>query len=100
MTRLEVRVEQWFPNYKKEYALAKENSLWIVKDSWINHKPGKLAKTIRFNIEDFVENEYDDDGNYIGKKKNGFMLWVFFRGNFRVFYREYLENWDLKRDEV
>ena len=74
VTRLEVRVEQWFPNYEKGYAQAKENSSWIVKILEYNHKPGKLAKTIRFNIEDFVENEYDEDGNYIGKKKNGFML--------------------------
>ena len=37
-------------------------------------KSGKLAKNIKFNIEDYTENEYDDDGHFIGKKKNGYML--------------------------
>ncbi|MEZ3589960.1 MAG: SIMPL domain-containing protein [Muribaculaceae bacterium] len=74
VTRLEVTIEQWFADYGKAFDQAKENSSWMVKILEYNHKPGKLAKTVKFNIEDYTENEYDDDCNYIGKKKNGFML--------------------------
>lgn len=74
VTRVEVTVEQWFENHSAAYEQAKENSSWMVKILEYNKKPGKLAKTTRFDIEDYTENEYDDDGNYIGKKKNGFML--------------------------
>ena len=74
VTRLEVTIEQWFADYGKAFAQAKENSAWMVKILEYNKKPGKLAKTVRFNIEDYTENEYDDDDHYIGKKKNGFML--------------------------
>lgn len=74
VTRLEVTVEQWFPNYAKAYAQAKENSAWMVKILEFNKKPGSLAKNLKFNIEDFTENEYDENGHYIDQKKNGFML--------------------------
>lgn len=74
VTRLEVTVQQWFANYAKAFARAKENSSWMVKILEYNKKPGKLAKTVCFNIEDYTQNEYDDDDNYIGKKKNGFTL--------------------------
>lgn len=74
VTRLEVTIEQWFENYPKAYGQAKENSTWMVKILEYNKKPGKLAKTIKFNIEDYTENEYDDDGHFIGKTKSGFML--------------------------
>ena len=74
VTRLQVIIDRWFVDYKKAYEQAKENSSWMVKILEFNKKPGKLAKTIRFNIEDHLENDYDDDGHYIGKIKNGFML--------------------------
>lgn len=74
VTRLQVIVEQWFVDYKKAYEQAKENASWMVKILEYNQKSGKLAKTIRFNIEDHTENEYDKNDNYIGKIKNGFML--------------------------
>lgn len=74
VTRLEVRIEQWFSDYTKAFEQAKENSSWMVKILEYNNKPGSLAKTIRFNIEDFTENEYDDNDHYIGKVKNGFIL--------------------------
>lgn len=74
VTRLEVAIEQWFENYPKAYGQAKENSSWMVKILEYNKKPGTLAKNIRFNIEDFTENEFDDKGHFIGKKKDGYML--------------------------
>ena len=74
VTRLEVIIEQWFSDYGKAFAQAKENSSWMVKILEYNKKPGSLAKTVKFNIEDFTENEYDDDDHYIRKKKNGFVL--------------------------
>ena len=74
VTRLEIIIEQWFSDYGKAFAQAKENSSWMVKILEYNKKPGSLAKTVKFNIEDFTENEYDDHDHYIGKKKNGFML--------------------------
>lgn len=74
VTHLEVTIEQWFADYGKAFAQAKENSAWMVKILEYNKKPGNLAKTVRFNIEDYTENEYDDDDHYIGKKENGFML--------------------------
>lgn len=74
VTRLEVIIERWFVDYKQAYEQAKENSSWMVKILEYNKKSGKLAKTIRFNIEDHTENEYDEDGHYVGKIKNGFML--------------------------
>lgn len=74
VTRLEVRIERVFTDYPKAYAQAKENSAWMVKILEYNKKPGKLAKTIKFDISDHLENEYDGDGDYVGKKKNGFDL--------------------------
>lgn len=74
VTRVEVAIQQWFANHGEAYAQAKENTTWMVKILEYNKKPGNLAKTVRFDIEDYTENEYDEDDNYIGKKKNGFML--------------------------
>lgn len=53
----------------------------IGKLSNINKKPGKLAKPIRFNIEDHLENDYDDDGHYIGKIKRNHPRRPFFLRN-------------------
>lgn len=74
VTRLEVTISQWFSDYGKAFAQAKENLSCMVKILEYNNKPEKLAKTVKFNIEDYTENEYDDDDHYIGKKKNGIML--------------------------
>lgn len=74
VTRLQVTIEQWFESYDQAYAKAKENSSWMVKILEYNKKAGNLAKTINLNIEDHLENEYDDNGKYIGQIKNGFML--------------------------
>ncbi len=74
VTRLKVIVQQWFESYQKAYASAQENTTWMVKILEYNKKPGSLSKTIRFDIEDHIENEFDDDGNFIGKKKNGYLL--------------------------
>lgn len=74
VTRVEVSIQQWFESHSATYAQAKENSSWMVKILEYNKKPGDLAKTVRFDIEDYTENEYDEDDNYIGKKKNGYML--------------------------
>lgn len=74
VTRVEVSIQQWFENHSAAYAQAKENSSWMVKILEYNKKPGSLAKTVRFEIEDHTESEYDSKGKYIGQKKNGFML--------------------------
>ncbi|MDE6651664.1 MAG: SIMPL domain-containing protein [Paramuribaculum sp.] len=74
VTRLEVTIEQWFSDYGKAFAQAKENSSWMVKILEYNKKPGKLAKTVKFNIEDYTENEFTDSGKFIGKRKKGYML--------------------------
>lgn len=74
VTRLEVTIGQWFESYTKAYAQAKDNSAWMVKILEHNHKPGTLAKNIKFNIEDHLINDYDDHGKYIGQIKDGFML--------------------------
>lgn len=76
VTRLEVTIEQWFENYPKAYEQAKENSAWMVKILECNKKSGKLAKNIKFNIEDYTENEYDDDGHFIGKKIKRLHAWA------------------------
>lgn len=74
VTRVEITIQQWFENHSAAYAQAKENSSWMVKILEYNKKLGNLAKTVRFDIDEHTENEYDEDDNYIGKKKNGFML--------------------------
>lgn len=74
VTRLETTVSGWFKTYEEAYAQAKENSSWFAKILEYNHKSGKLAKTIRFDISDHEESEYDDDDNYIGHVKNGYDL--------------------------
>ena len=74
VTRLKINVNQWFENYEKAYAQGKENSSWMVKILEYNKKPGDLAKTISFNIEDHTFNEYDDNNHYIGQVKDGVML--------------------------
>lgn len=74
VTRLETTVSGWFKTYEEAYKQAKENSSWFVKILEYNNKSGKLAKTIRFDIFDHEENEYDDDGHYTDKIKNGYDL--------------------------
>lgn len=74
VTRLEIAIAQWFEDYKKAYAQAKENTAWMVKILEYNKKPGNLAKTIKFDIEDYLENDYDEKGKFISQIKNGVML--------------------------
>lgn len=74
VTRLEITIERVFPDYQKAFAQAKENSSWLVKILEFNKKPGKLAKTVKFDITDHEENEYDEKGHYIGKVCEGFDL--------------------------
>ncbi len=74
VTRLEVRANRVFKTYSEAYACASENSTWMVKILEYNHQPGKLAKTIRLEIEDNMVNEYDEDGDYIGKVPDGYRL--------------------------
>ena len=74
VTRLETTIEQWFKTYEEAYIQARENSSWFVKILEYNHKPGKLAKTTRFDISDHIESKYDEDGDVIGHFKNGYDL--------------------------
>ena len=74
VTRLEVKIDQWFADYGKAYEQARENSAWMVKILEYNKKPEKLAKTVRLDIGDYTENEYDDDGNFIRTVKKGYTL--------------------------
>ena len=74
VTRLEITIARVFPDYQKAFAQGKENSSWIVKILEYNKKPGKLAKTVKFDISDHEENEYDEKGHYIGKLCEGFDL--------------------------
>lgn len=72
--RLEVRVQSVFPDYKHAYSQVKENFEWMVKILEYNKKPGKLAKTKRFDISDHLVPKYDEDGDVIGHIKQGFDL--------------------------
>lgn len=72
VTRVETTVRGWFKTYAEAYAQAKENSSWFVKILEYNHKSGKLAKTIRFDITDHHDPKYDEDGDVVGHIKNGF----------------------------
>lgn len=74
VTRLEVKIDQWFADYGKAYEQARENSAWMVKILEYNKKTEKLAKTVRLDIGDYTENEYDDDGNFIRTVKKGYTL--------------------------
>jgi len=74
VTRLETTVCCWFRTYEEAYAQARENASWFSKILEYNHMSGKLAKTIRFDISDHEESEYDDDDHYIGHIKNGYDL--------------------------
>lgn len=74
VTRVDVNIEQWFPTHEAAYKKAKENSSWMVKILEFNKKPGTLAKNLKFDISDFEEPEYDENGKYLYHKKNGFML--------------------------
>lgn len=74
VTRLEVKIEQWFADYDKAYEQARENSAWMTKILEYNKKPGSLAKTVRFDIEDYTEDEYNDKGKFIKTVKKGYTL--------------------------
>lgn len=74
VTRLETTVEQWFKTYEEAYTQARENSSWFVKILEYNHKPGKLAKTVTFDISDHEEPKYTTAGKLTGYVKNGFDL--------------------------
>ncbi len=73
VTRLEIRIERVFKTYNDAYANAKENSTWVVKILEYNKLPGTLAKTIRMDISEHKESQYED-GSYIGTKKDGYEL--------------------------
>ncbi len=72
VTRLEVTVECVFDDYSSAYKQASENTSWMSKILEFNHKPGTLAKTIRFDISDHEENDYDSKGHYLGKTIDGY----------------------------
>lgn len=74
VTRLETVIGGWFKSYDEAYKQAKANSSWLVKILEYNKKSGKLAKTIRFDISEHHQNEYDEDDNYIGQIQNGYDL--------------------------
>lgn len=74
VTRLEITIERVFSDYHKAFVQAKENLAWVVKILEFNKKNGKLAKTVKFDISDHEENEYDENGHYIGKICEGFDL--------------------------
>lgn len=74
VTRLTVEIHDIFDTYEKAYASAKENAAWMVKILEYNHLDGKLAKTKRLDISDNMVSKYDEDGNHIGYKKEGYKL--------------------------
>lgn len=74
VTRLTVEIHNIFNTYKETYANAKENAGWMVKILEYNQIDGKLAKTKRLDISDNMVSEYDEDGNHIGYKKDGYKL--------------------------
>ncbi len=73
VTRLQIDVRRVFKTYNEAYDCAKENSSWMVKILEFNQQAGKLAKTIQLDISDNMVSQYSD-GNYIGQKKQGFLL--------------------------
>ena len=74
VTRLEITIERVFPDYQKAFAQAKENSSWVVKILEFNKKPGKLAKTVKFDITDHEVNDYDTLGHYKSSHVEGYDL--------------------------
>ena len=74
VTRLEITIERVFPDYQKAFAQAKENSAWVVKILEFNKKPGKLAKTVKFDITDHEVNDYDTLGHYKSSHVEGYDL--------------------------
>ena len=74
VTRLTVEIHNIFSTYEETYANAKEDAGWMVKILEYNHIDGKLAKTRRLDISDNMVSEYDEDGNHIGYRKDGYKL--------------------------
>ena len=74
VTRLTVEIHNIFNTYEETYTNAKENAGWMVKILEYNQIDGKLAKTRRLDISDNMVSEYDEDGNHIGYKKDGYKL--------------------------
>ena len=74
VTRLTVEIHNIFNTYEETYANAKENAGWMVKILDYNQIDGKLAKTKHLDISDNMVSEYDEDGNHIGYKKDGYKL--------------------------
>lgn len=74
VTRLEITIERVFLDYQKAFAQAKENSSWIVKILEFNKKPGKLAKTVKFDICDHEVSDYDSLGHYTSSHLEGYEL--------------------------
>lgn len=74
VTRLEITIKRVFSDYQKAFAQAKENSSWVVKILEFNKKPGKLAKTVKFDISDHEVSDYDSLGHYTSSHLEGFDL--------------------------
>lgn len=63
VTRLEVTISGHFDSYAAAYAQGKENSSWMVKILEYNKKPGKLAKTIKFEVSEHTKPKHDKFGH-------------------------------------
>lgn len=75
VTRLEITMKGVFDSYKTAYEKAKDNAAWLVKILEYNDLNGKLEKTKSLDISDHMIKEYDEDGDFIGMKADGYDLY-------------------------
>ncbi len=76
VTRITISINHHGKTYKEVYAKGKENSEWIRKILEFNKKPGKLAKSLYFDVSEHTINVYDDEGSgeIVDVVKDGFDL--------------------------
>ncbi|MCR5394383.1 MAG: SIMPL domain-containing protein [Bacteroidales bacterium] len=74
VTRLIVTVDSTFSNYADAYARGQENAKWMRQIMTYNKQDANRVKSIKFDISDHYENQYDSNGHYVGQYKDGFEL--------------------------
>lgn len=74
VTRLEITLQSVHDTYEDAYAQAKQNTERLSKIMNEVKLDSSLPKTIRFDIDKKMQNEYDSHHNYIGEKFIGFAV--------------------------
>ena len=74
LTYIFITIERNFPHFAKAYAQAKENGYWMSKILEYNNLNPDQAKTIRFDIIDYLSKNRGQDNDIFGSRPDAYSL--------------------------